>query len=129
MALFRSEGPATDTMSPEAAGTSRTVTGTCFCGGVVLEATGEPEKLSFCHCASCRAYSGTPVATFILWKANRVRVARGAELVGSFNKSGISDRQFCTRCGGHLKPSIPAWASPMSTPLCSPLCRSSRWCT
>ena len=96
-----------DAMTPEAAETSRTVTGTCFCGGVALEATGEPEEMGFCHCASCRAYSGTPVTTFLLWKADRVRVTRGPELVGRFNKAGMSERQFCTRCGGHLMTAHP----------------------
>ena len=29
-------------------------------------------------------------------------VTWGAELIGRFNKTGMSDRQFCTRCGGHI---------------------------
>ena len=79
-----------------------THTGTCFCGAVAIEATGAPEEMGYCHCSSCRSYSGAPVSAFILWKSPSVRLTRGAELLGQFNKTGMSDRQFCTRCGGHI---------------------------
>jgi hypothetical protein len=36
------------------------------------------------------------------WKPKNVMVTRGAELVGHFMKTKMSDRQFCTKCGGHL---------------------------
>ena len=29
-------------------------------------------------------------------------VTRGAEFVGHFKKTDLSDRQFCTKCGGHI---------------------------
>ena len=40
--------------------------GVCFCGAVEIEATGTPLEMGYCHCNSCRAYSGTPVTSFIL---------------------------------------------------------------
>ena len=76
--------------------------GACFCGAVEIEAAGDPVEMGCCHCSSCRAYSGGPVSTFMLWKSANVDVVKGAELVGRFNKTEMSDRQFCTRCGGHL---------------------------
>ncbi|MDF1586736.1 GFA family protein [Marinimicrococcus flavescens] len=76
--------------------------GTCFCGAVEIEASGEPLETGFCHCSSCRSYSGAPLTAFILWKAEQVRITRGAGLVGRFNKTGMSERHFCSRCGGHL---------------------------
>lgn len=81
------------------AGTQR---GTCFCGAVEIEAAGKPLEMGYCHCRSCRAYSGGPMSAYILWPADAVRVTRGADLLGRFNKSGMSERQFCTRCGGHI---------------------------
>jgi hypothetical protein len=42
------------------------------------------------------------VNAFTLWKPENVRVLRGREAIGHFNKTGMSDRQFCTKCGGHL---------------------------
>jgi hypothetical protein len=76
--------------------------GACFCGAVEIEVTGEPIDAGFCHCRSCRAYSGAPFVAFTIWPVDRFRVSRGGDLLGSYNKAGISDRRFCTRCGGHL---------------------------
>lgn len=76
--------------------------GTCFCGSVVIEATGVPIDMGYCHCQSCRHYSGAPLVAFTIWPAGDVRIIRGAELVGRFNKVGTSNRHHCTNCGGHL---------------------------
>jgi hypothetical protein len=75
---------------------------------VEIEVSGPPLEIGYCHCASCRAYSGNPVGAFLLWKSADVRVVKGNDLLGHFNKSGMSDRQFCTRCGGHLMSVHPA---------------------
>jgi hypothetical protein len=77
-------------------------TGTCFCGAVGVEVTGAPEAMGYCHCESCRSWSAGPVNAFTLWKPGNVRIAEGAELVGQFKKTEKSERQFCTRCGGHV---------------------------
>jgi hypothetical protein len=77
-------------------------TGACFCGAVEIEVTGAPEAMGYCHCASCRSWSAGPVNAFTLWKPDNVKVTKGADLVGRFKKTENSDRQFCTRCGGHL---------------------------
>lgn len=82
-------------------------TGTCFCGAVEFEVTGAPEEMGYCHCRSCRSYSGGPVTAFILWKSANVKVTKGAKFLGRFNKAGMSERQFCTKCGGHLMTSHP----------------------
>lgn len=77
-------------------------TGTCFCGAVEIVVSGEPEAMGYCHCSSCRSWSAGPVNAFTLWKPANVRVTRGAEFVGSYTKTPLSNRQFCTQCGGHL---------------------------
>ena len=76
--------------------------GTCFCGAVEIEATGAPEGMGYCHCRSCRSWSAGPVNAFTLWKPENVKITKGADLVGHFMKTPVSDRKFCTRCGGHL---------------------------
>jgi hypothetical protein len=81
---------------------TETHTGTCFCGAVEIEVAGAPIEMGYCHCSSCRAHSGAPVGAFLLFKAEDVSITKGAELIGRFNKSGMSDRQYCQRCGGHL---------------------------
>ena len=76
--------------------------GRCFCGAVEIEAEGAPEAMGYCHCNSCRSWSAAPVNAFTLWQPKNVRVTKGAEFIGHFKKTELSDRQFCTRCGGHL---------------------------
>ena len=81
--------------------------GRCFCGAVELEADGAPEAMGYCHCASCRSWSGGPVNAFSLWKPEAVKVTRGAENVATFSKTAMSERQYCAKCGGHLMTSHP----------------------
>mgnify|MGYP000262407574 FL=1 len=76
--------------------------GTCFCGAVEIEVTGDPEAMGYCHCDSCRSWSAGPVNAFTLWKPEAVSVTRGAEKIGRFMKTENSGRQFCTECGGHI---------------------------
>jgi hypothetical protein len=58
--------------------------------------------MGYCHCSSCRSWSAAPVNAFTLWKPETVKVTKGAEFVGHFMKTEMSDRQYCTKCGGHL---------------------------
>jgi len=79
-----------------------TLTGRCFCGAVEVEVTGAPEAMGYCHCSSCRSWSASPVNAFTLWKPENVKVTKGEAFVGHFSKTALSDRQYCTKCGGHL---------------------------
>src|SRR4030088_2355092 len=90
--------------------------GKCFCGAVELEVTGSPEAMGYCHCSSCRSWSGGPVNAFSLWKPENVRITAGADHVGTFQKTELSQRQYCTRCGGHLMTNHP----PLGLSMCSP---------
>lgn len=76
--------------------------GQCFCGAVELEASGSPEAMGYCHCASCRSWSAAPLNVFTLWKPDAVKVTKGAEHVGMYQKTDLSQRQYCRKCGGHL---------------------------
>jgi hypothetical protein len=76
--------------------------GECFCGTVHVEVSGEPEGMGYCHCGSCRSWSGGPVNAFTLWKPDAVQVTAGAEQVATFQKTPLSRRRYCGKCGGHL---------------------------
>ncbi|MFT3975250.1 MAG: GFA family protein [Amaricoccus sp.] len=76
--------------------------GSCFCGAVTVEVTGAPEAMGYCHCASCRSWSAGPVNAFTLWKPENVTVTKGADKLGHYAKTEVSDRKFCTVCGGHV---------------------------
>ena len=81
--------------------------GKCFCGEVAVEVSGEPEGMGYCHCESCRSWSGGPVNAFSLWKPDAVKVTKGAGSVGTFAKTPGSERKFCVKCGGHLMTNHP----------------------
>jgi hypothetical protein len=85
------------------------LTGKCFCGAVQLEVTGSPEAMGYCHCSSCRSWSAGPVNAFSLWKPEAVRITAGAENVAMFQKTKLSQRQYCAKCGGHLMTNHPAF--------------------
>jgi hypothetical protein len=76
--------------------------GACFCGAVTIEAEGSPEVMGYCHCRSCRSWSGAPVNAFSLWKPDRIRVTGGDEHLSTFQKTDMSQRQYCAKCGGHV---------------------------
>jgi hypothetical protein len=81
---------------------SDTCEGACFCGAVELRVTGQPNVMGYCHCRSCRSWSGGPVNAFSLWPLEAVQVTKGAENVATFAKTPMSERQYCRLCGGHL---------------------------
>lgn len=76
--------------------------GQCFCGAIQLTVTGAPSAQGFCHCASCRSWSASPVNAFSLWGEDCVKVTKGAELLQQFNKTPNSTRKWCKNCGGHV---------------------------
>jgi len=84
--------------------------GKCFCGTVTLEVEGAPEAMGYCHCNSCRSWSGGPVNAFSLWKPEAVRITAGKEYVATYQKTKLSQRQYCTKCGGHLMTNHPPLA-------------------
>ena len=81
--------------------------GNCFCGAVEVEVSGAPEAMGYCHCRSCRSWSGGPVNAFSLWKPDAVRITAGKEHVATFSKTPLSERKYCKKCGGHLMTNPP----------------------
>ena len=81
---------------------SDTHKGSCYCGAVELETTGEALDMGYCHCEACRRYSTAPVSLFTLWKPENVKITNGESNLGKFKSSDISERRYCTKCGGHV---------------------------
>lgn len=87
----------------------KTYKGSCFCGAVALEVTGEPIASGYCHCGDCRSWSASPVNAFSLWKPEAVKITKGKENISTYNKTQRSYRKFCKLCGGHLMSEHPQW--------------------
>jgi hypothetical protein len=58
--------------------------------------------MGYCHCTSCRSWSAGPINAFTLWPPSAVEVTRGADQLGSYNKTENSIRKWCKSCGGHV---------------------------
>src|ERR1700734_3545262 len=96
-----------DNQETSGGSTMATYKGECFCGAVKLEVSGNPEGMGYCHCESCRSWSGGPVNAFSLWKPETVKVTKGQSSLASFAKTPGSERKFCTKCGGHVMTNHP----------------------
>ena len=81
---------------------TQTYPGECFCGAVAFTVSGEPAAMGYCHCDSCRHWSAGPVNAFSLWAPDALKVTKGADNIGTYNKTPISSRKWCKTCGGHL---------------------------
>lgn len=80
----------------------KTYKGNCFCGAVQFTVSGGPAGMGYCHCESCRSWSAGPVNAFTLWKPEAVQVEKGADHIGTYNKTPHSSRKWCKTCGGHV---------------------------
>ena len=50
-----------------------------------------------------------PVNAFSLWDPDAVQVTRGADNIGTYNKTPKSYRKWCKTCGGHIFTEHPEW--------------------
>lgn len=71
----------------------------CACGAVQLELAGEAPVQAYCHCSSCRGWLGAPLHAATLWPTSSVKVSKGAENLGTYQRTEKSLRQFCRSCG------------------------------
>lgn len=84
--------------------TTATLNGSCLCGDVAYEITGDIRAFYHCHCRRCRKISGTGHASNLLVNPGELTWTRGAERLVRFD---VPDAKrfasvFCKRCGSHL---------------------------
>jgi hypothetical protein len=83
--------------------------GKCFCGSVEFKATGDPAAMGYCHCRSCREWSGAPLTGWILYPRDLVEITKGSDNIGSFHRTDRNIRKWCNTCGGHVLVDLPKW--------------------
>ncbi|MEE4161347.1 MAG: GFA family protein [Woeseiaceae bacterium] len=81
-----------------------TLSGSCLCGAVAYEVTGDIQAFYHCHCRRCRKVTGTGHASNLILKAGEVTWSRGSELLRRYD---VPDAKrfasvFCERCGSPL---------------------------
>ncbi|MEY8842950.1 GFA family protein [Cribrihabitans sp. XS_ASV171] len=83
--------------------------GTCYCGRIALIASGDPAVQCYCHCSSCRRWSGQPVTACLLWPEQSVRFTGGKEHLHRFSISDDPEggKFSCSVCGGSVCTFLP----------------------
>ena len=76
--------------------------GSCLCGGVRLELTGDFTPRSFCHCTSCKRLSGGAGTANGAVRSDSVRIVAGEELLRTYQPEEGSAKTFCSVCGSNL---------------------------
>jgi hypothetical protein len=79
--------------------------GGCVCGSVRYTCTGEPERVTICHCLWCQRRTGTAFGTEVVFQGENVEFS-GIEPASYRHVSDESGRwletYFCARCGSNL---------------------------
>lgn len=73
--------------------------GSCLCGDISWETTGEPVSTYHCHCSMCRKAHGTAYGTYAYYPAGSFRWTRESDTRQDYRSSTALTRSFCNRCG------------------------------
>jgi hypothetical protein len=76
--------------------------GVCLCGRVQFEVTEPFERLSACHCTSCKKISGGGGTVSGRARTDAIRILAGEDLVKTFQPSEGLAKTFCSACGTNL---------------------------
>jgi hypothetical protein len=78
--------------------------GSCLCGGVKYEVSGEARRFYYCHCSRCRKATGTGHASNLFLQPATIKWLLGQEHVRTFKvpEAMRFANQFCDICGGRL---------------------------
>jgi hypothetical protein len=76
--------------------------GSCLCGTVRYEITGEIGPVSLCHCSRCRKANGSAFLAGAQVNPAEFRLVSGAESLGDFESSPDVHRIFCRNCGSPI---------------------------
>ena len=81
-----------------------TLGGSCLCGAVKFEVTGEPRRFYRCHCSRCRKVTGTGHAVNLFLQPASLRWLKGQEHVAEFKvpEAKRFANSFCVTCGARL---------------------------
>jgi hypothetical protein len=76
--------------------------GSCLCGNVRYQISGELGDFGFCHCTSCRKASGSAHAANAPVDRARFRLTSGQDTLREFESAPGKFRSFCGRCGSPI---------------------------
>ena len=71
----------------------------CRCGQLTTTATGEPVRISVCHCLNCQKRSGSAFAAQVRFPAEQVTIAGQSKTFTAAGDNGECHFRFCPDCG------------------------------
>jgi len=77
-------------------------TGTCSCGQVHFELSGDPHTVFNCHCTICRKMNGTAFTTYVVFDKTALKVTEGEGNIQAVEVGTHGIKHFCRRCGSPL---------------------------
>ena len=75
--------------------------GSCLCGAIAYEISGELGPIVFCHCSRCRKVNGSAFAAVSPVSSNNFTFVQGSESLRSFSTEGVH-RFFCGHCASPI---------------------------
>ncbi len=78
------------------------IQGSCLCGGVRFEISGNVSAIGQCHCSLCRKVSGTASNSALLTARGSLRWTQGEELAQIYTRPTGWTTAFCRVCGSPL---------------------------
>jgi hypothetical protein len=77
-------------------------TGSCLCGAVRYQITGDLAPIQLCHCRDCRKAQGTAFGANMPVAAERFQLLSGEETLRAYESSPGKERVFCGTCGSPI---------------------------
>ena len=75
----------------------------CRCGQLKATVTGDPIRMSVCHCLNCQKRSGSAFAAQARWPAEQVVIEGRSDSFDLFGDSGgKATFHFCPECGSDV---------------------------
>ncbi len=77
-----------------------TRTASCRCGQLTATATGEPVRVSVCHCLACQQRTGSAFAAQARWPVDQVRIeGQSTSWTRTADSGNRTTYHFCPECG------------------------------
>lgn len=84
--------------------TDQKAAGSCLCGSVKYEITGNMGMFQYCHCSRCRKFTGSAYASNLFVSPKDFHWLAGEELVQRYDPKHTKyfATSFCKKCGSSL---------------------------
>lgn len=91
---------------------------TCRCGQLQAKCSGEPVRISVCHCLECQKRSGSAFTVQARWPEAQVEVTgESREWSRLGDSGGRGTFRFCAQCGSTVAYVIDRMPGPIAVPV------------